>query len=85
MLYFSLYLAENLRHSLSTLVKTGVTLSPLAENRRGKKESYSLCVSHSVFRSKQKIKEEIAKASPLLVNVKGTDDKTWRRNQHLMP
>ena len=84
-LYFSLCLAENLRHSLSTLVKTGVTLSSLAENRKGKKKRCSLCVSHSVFLSKQKIKEEIAKANPILLNVKGTDDKTWRRDQHLMP
>ena len=77
--------AQNLRHFLSTLVETGVTLSHLAENRKGKEKRCSLCVSHSVFRSKQKIKEEIAKASLLLVNVKCTDDKTWRKDQHLMP
>ena len=84
-LYFSLCLAENLRHSISALVKTGVTFSPFAENRKGKKKRWYLCVSHSVLRSKQKIKEEIANTSPLLVNVKGTDDKTWKRDQHLMP
>ena len=52
-LYFSLYLAENLRHSLSALVENGITLSPLAKNRKGKKKRFSLCISHSVFWSKQ--------------------------------
>ena len=30
------------------------------------------------------MKEETAKANPLLVNMKGADDKTWGRDQHLM-
>jgi len=59
------------------LVEAGVTLSSLAENRKRKKKRCSLHVSHSIFWSKQKIKEEIARANLLLVNVKSVNDKTW--------
>ena len=79
-LCFSLCFAKNLSYSLSALVEMGITLSPLAENKKKKKKRCPFCLNLSVFRSKKKIKEEIAKANLLLVNLKGVNDKTWGRN-----
>ena len=73
-LCFSLCFAKNLSYSLSALVEVGITLSLLAKNKK-KKKSCSLSLS-LFFGPSKKIKEEIAKASPLLVNVKGANDKT---------
>ena len=75
-LCFSLCFAKSLSYSLSALVEVGITLSLLAKNKK-KKKSCSLSPSLSLFFGpSKKIKEEIAKASPLLVNVKGANDKT---------
>ena len=72
----ALCFAKSLSYSLSALVEVGITLSLLAKNKK-KKKSCSLSLSLSLFFGpSKKIKEEIAKASPLLVNVKGANDKT---------
>ena len=78
-LYFSLCLAKNLSHSLPWLEL--VLLShpwPKIEKER-RKDALSAFLTLFFFPSK-KIKEGIAKASPLLVSVKGTDDKIWRKD-----
>ena len=80
-LYFSLCFAKNLSYSLSALVEVGITLSLLAKN---KKKRCSFYLNLSIFLSKQKIKEEVTKASLLLANMKVVSDKTWGRAQHLM-
>ena len=74
--------------TLSALVKIGVALSPLAENKKKKKKKkkksslYAL-ISLSLDPSNNKKKneeEEATKANLLLIGVKATGDKTWGRD-----
>ena len=77
--------AKNLSYSLSLPWLKWVLLSHAwPKIRRRRKGALSALIS-LFFGSSEGIKEETAKASLLLVNMKGTDDKTWKRDQHLMP
>ena len=80
-LYFSLCLVENLSHSLSLpWLKLVLLPYPWLKIRKGRRKG-ALPASISLFFGPSKkyiyIKEEIAKASLLLVNVKSVTDKSW--------